>query len=96
MYINIIAIIYVAILIISSLISLYLYKRDKKLAEGGNMRIKEKNLLMCSCFGGAIGSLIGRIIFHHKTDKKYFSLVIYFSLLMEIIAGVIIIYMVVR
>ncbi|UKI50837.1 MAG: DUF1294 domain-containing protein [Clostridium sp.] len=36
------------------------------------MRIKEKNLLMCSCFGGAIGSLIGRIIFHHKTDKKYF------------------------
>ena len=46
MYINIIAIIYVVILIISSLISLYLYKKDKKLAERGSMRIKEKNLLM--------------------------------------------------
>ena len=46
--------------------------------------IKEKTLLGVTALGGAVGALIGRILFRHKTDKKYFSLTIYFSLIVEL------------
>ena len=50
---------------------------------GGAVRIKEKTLLGFTALGGAIGAFFGRILAHHKTDKVYFSMVIYFSLLLE-------------
>lgn len=77
---------YLALILLVSLIAFFLYRKDKDKAKKGDIRIKEKTLLMLSCYNGAFGSLIGRIIFHHKTDKKYFSLVIYFSLLIQLIA----------
>ena len=52
-------------------------------AQGGPKRIKEKTLLGFTALGGAIGAEIGRRLCHHKTDKSYFSLTIYFSLLLE-------------
>lgn len=80
-----IIIIYVAILLFMSLVAIVLYAKDKSMAKnnGGANRIKEKTLLGVSVFGGALGAFIGRILFHHKTDKLYFSLTIYFSLLLE-------------
>lgn len=71
-YYKILTIIYCAYLLIASLVMLMMYKNDK-----------EKNLLLGSILGGAIGSFIGRLLFHHKTDKKYFSLVIYLNLVLE-------------
>jgi len=68
-----------------SFFTLILFKKDKKRAIKGEIRIKEKSLLFSSAFGGGLGALIGRIIFHHKTDKKYFSIVIYLSTLCEIL-----------
>ena len=86
MFETIIFIAYIGILVFMSLISLLLFKKDKKMAQrnGGPKRIKEKTLLGSIALGGAIGGFLGRILFHHKTDKKYFSLTIYFSLLVEI------------
>jgi uncharacterized membrane protein YsdA (DUF1294 family) len=85
--------IYVAILITFSLISFFLYGRDKKMASrGNNVRIKERTLLFFTSFGGSFGAFLGRIIFRHKTDKKYFSLVIYISLLLQLGALALIIY----
>ncbi|MBP5342730.1 DUF1294 domain-containing protein [bacterium] len=59
------------------------YFRDKKLAVKQKERTKEKTLLFYAVFFGALGALLGRILAHHKTDKVYFSIVIYFSLLTQ-------------
>lgn len=79
-------IIYVSFLLLMSLITFFLFKKDKAMAQsgGGPKRIKEKILLGFSALGGALGAEIGRRLCHHKTDKSYFSLTIYFSLLLEI------------
>ena len=84
---------YVALLFIFSIVAIIVYVSDKKKAVKGKERIKEKTLLFFAVFFGAIGSLIGRIIAHHKTDKVYFSIVIYFSLLMEIITAAVVFYL---
>jgi uncharacterized membrane protein YsdA (DUF1294 family) len=77
---------YLSFLALMSIITFFLFKKDKKMASsgGGAKRIKEKTLLGFTALGGALGAFIGRIICHHKTDKSYFSLTIYFSLLCEI------------
>lgn len=88
-YNQLLFVIYLAILVFMSLISLFLFKKDKSLAKSGNQnRIKEKTLLESVVLGGSIGAFIGRILFHHKTDKKYFSMVIYFSMLLQIAVAV--------
>ena len=76
---------YFGLMVLNSLIAIIMYSNDKKRAVKGKMRIKEKNLLFIAVFFGAFGSLIGRIVAHHKTDKKYFSFVIYMSLLFEVL-----------
>lgn len=69
---------------VMSLTAFITFMRDKKLAVKGSMRIKEKTLLtMATCFG-ALGALIGRIVARHKTDKIYFSLIIWLSLVLQI------------
>lgn len=83
---EIILIVYIAYLIIMSLAAIVFYKNDKKRAEKGKMRIKEKTLLQLSVFGGGLGSEIGRRLARHKTDKIYFSIVIYLSIVAQIAA----------
>ncbi len=80
-----ILIIYGGILILMSLITFITYGIDKVKAKKETRRIKEKTLLEMTILGGAIGALFGRIIFHHKTNKIYFSITIYLSLLAEIL-----------
>lgn len=75
---------YICLIVLFSLFAIIAYVNDKKKAIKGLERTKEKNLLFFAVFFGALGSLIGRIIAHHKTDKFYFSLIIFFCLLMQI------------
>lgn len=86
-YNKILLVVYIVYLVLTSLITFCLFKRDKKMAQngGGKVRIKEKTLLSFTALGGAIGALIGRILCHHKTEKKYFSFTIYLSLILEIV-----------
>ena len=80
----IILIIYIACLVLFSLITFALYGKDKKMSKKGTeVRIKEKVLLGFAAFGGALGAFLGRLAFRHKTDKIYFSIVIYFSLILQ-------------
>ena len=74
---------YLGLTVLFSLIALVAYFRDKKLAIKGKERTKEKTLLFLAVFFGSVGAFLGRILAHHKTDKKYFSMVIYFSMLMQ-------------
>lgn len=84
-YKQILLIIYIVYIILISLITFIAYKNDKEKAKSNQIRIKEKTLLFLSAFGGGIGAFLGRKVFHHKTDKSYFSIVIYSSLICEII-----------
>lgn len=83
MYYKILTVIYCACLLFMSFVMLLMYKNDKKRAKKGMVRIKEKNLLIGAILGGAVGSCLGRIIYCHKTEKKYFSFVIYLNLILE-------------
>lgn len=82
--------IYIALILVFSIIAIIAYLVDKNKAIKGKMRTKEKDLLFYAVCFGALGSLIGRIIAHHKTEKVYFSIVIWFSLLMQILAFLVI------
>lgn len=84
----IVLIAYAIWLCLVSLLSFMLFAKDKSMAKknGNAVRIKEKTLLSVTAMGGAIGSFIGRIVCHHKTDKSYFSLTIYTSLIAELAA----------
>lgn len=84
-YIDYILILYVIYLSIASIVSFILYNKDKRLAIKGQDRVKEKTLLSSAIYGGAIGSFLGRIAFHHKTNKIYFSVVIYLSIIIELL-----------
>lgn len=90
-------IIYVAFLALISIVTFVMYGKDKKMSrKGTEVRIKEKTLLGLAAFGGALGAFLGRLAFRHKTDKSYFSLVIYFSLLMEIIVLALLVFLAVK
>lgn len=85
-YHQILLIVYIAYLVIMSLVTMVVYFKDKKMAQqnGNEVRVKESTLLGLVCFGGAIGGFFGRILAHHKTNKIYFSLTIYVSLFLQI------------
>lgn len=87
-YEKMIFLIYLGVLVLMSLFTFFIFGKDKKMATngGGPKRIKEKVLLGCCALGGAIGGSLGRIVFHHKTEKKYFSFTIYLGMLLQIVA----------
>lgn len=92
-YEKIILIIFIAYLLIMSIITFSLFVKDKRMAQknGNEVRIKEKTLLTNVVCGGAIGGFLGRLYAHHKTEKSYFSLTIYFSLLLELLTLIVLI-----
>ena len=61
-------------LIIINLITFIMYGIDKQQAIKNNYRISETTLLTLSLIGGSLGSILGMIIFHHKTKKLKFKL----------------------
>jgi len=93
MYQKILTTVYACYLVFMDIVSFFLFGSDKKKAQKGADRTKEKTLLMSAVYGGAIGAFIGRIIFHHKTDKKYFSVTIVLSLLLQLAVLAILIYL---
>ena len=58
---------------------------DKYKAKNNHWRISEKFLILLAVIGGGIGSLLGMIIFHHKTKKLLFQIIIPLSILLIII-----------
>lgn len=68
---------YGAYLILLSIITFFAYHADKKKAEKGKYRTKEKTLLLLSFFGGAFGGYPSMLIFRHKTKGEhwYFTFV---------------------
>lgn len=72
-------IIFIIYYIICNLTLFILFGVDKRKAVRHKQRISEKCLLIWGAIGGAIGGLLGMNIFHHKTKKFYFWLILLLS-----------------
>jgi len=58
-----------------STVTFVMFGVDKRRAVRHEWRISESTLLMLSVFGG-IGGLLGMIVFHHKTRKWKFCVLV--------------------
>lgn len=63
-------------LIIINIITLITYKIDKYCSIKKYRRISEKTLILLSFIGGCFGAFLGMYLFHHKTKKIKFKLLI--------------------
>jgi len=70
------ALIITAYVIIINFVACFAYYMDKRFAEKKKRRISEFKLLLFGAIGGSIGSLIGMILFHHKTRHWKFRILV--------------------
>ena len=73
-----------AILTIWNLITFGIMGIDKAKAKAHTRRISEKNLLLSSFLMGAAGITLGALIFHHKTRKLIFKIMVPLSIVVNI------------
>lgn len=71
-------------LILINLVTFFLYAWDKRLAQNHRRRIRERNLLLLSLLGGAMGGLTSMHIFHHKTRHLKFKWGLPLMLLLQV------------
>lgn len=69
-----IEVIFIVYLFLISIISFLMMAIDKRKAKNKKHRISESALLGVSLIGGAVGILIGMIVYRHKTSKKKFNI----------------------
>ena len=72
-------------LIIVNILSFILVGYDKYSAIKKQSRISETALLTFSLLGGALGTLLGMIIFHHKIKKLKFIILVPLFLIITIL-----------
>ena len=72
-------------IIIMSTLSFLLMGIDKTKARKEKWRISEKTLMLTALFGGSIGTLLGMLLFRHKTRKPLFFIGVPLILITEII-----------
>ncbi len=83
-YDRILFLVYLGVLVLSSLAAFCLFWRDKKLAgRDGALRVREKTLLFFTVSGGAAGAFLGRRAFRHKTNKRFFTVTVGFALFLQ-------------
>lgn len=64
------------LILIINIFTFAVYAWDKYAAIRGMYRVSEKNLLSLAFFFGAAGALLSMKIFHHKTQKPVFVLLV--------------------
>ena len=72
-------------LIIINALYFLLFGYDKKQAIKKQGRIPEITLIILSFMGGSIGSLLGMQLFHHKTKKIKFIILIPLSIIFTLL-----------
>ncbi len=78
--------VFIAALVIGSLISFILYGVDKAKAKKKAWRIPEKVLLLWGFLCGSVGALAAMQLFRHKTKHFYFYFVNVLGLLWQAVA----------
>ena len=93
---QIVIIAYAGYLVLLSIITFFAYLIDKKKAEKGKWRTKEKTLLFLSFLGGAFGGYPAMLIFRHKTKGEhwYFTAVNLLGLAIHVTLMILIIFVI--
>ena len=71
--------------VVTNVIGFVLMGNDKRRAVKGTLRIPEATLFSIAIIGGSIGSILGMLIFRHKTRHWYFKFGLPIILLLQII-----------
>ncbi len=74
-------------LIAASLVTFITYGYDKSQARKGGWRVRESVLHLMALAGGFIGGWFGRSVFHHKTQKAFFTFVLVIATLLHLGIG---------
>ena len=74
-------------LIAINIASFAVFGIDKRRAELGKWRIKERTMILMAVIGGSVGAIGGMHTFHHKTRKWYFRIGIPAILIIELAAA---------
>ena len=77
---------YVIILLVWNMIVMLIYGVDKMQAKIGGSRISELSLLICAFLFGGCGAMFGMILFHHKTSKTKFRILVPIAAVVVMIA----------
>ena len=64
-------------LLVSGIVGFFAMGLDKARAGSGEWRLSEKTLFIISLSGGSLGVALGSQVFHHKTSKVSFLVVLY-------------------
>lgn len=67
-----------------SFLTFIVYAKDKRAARKGAWRTPEQTLHLLSIFGGWPGALIAQQTLRHKTQKKSFRIIFWFTLILNI------------
>ena len=67
-----------------NIIAFFMFGSDKRKAKNSEWRISESSLIFVSFAGGAFGSLLGMQVFHHKTRKVKFQVLIPFMVIIHL------------
>ena len=73
-------------LIFINIVTLLLFIIDKRKAIKNKRRISEFTLLLSSFAMGALGGLVGMAVFHHKTKKAKFLILVPLALIINLVA----------
>ncbi|MCL1975996.1 MAG: DUF1294 domain-containing protein [Firmicutes bacterium] len=77
----------IIILIVWNLLVFALYGIDKQKSRHGGSRISERLLLLATLLMGAIGALLGMLVFRHKTKHAKFQIGVPIILIINIAIG---------
>ena len=74
-------------LIMINVITFALYGLDKWRAMTRQWRVGEKKLIILALIGGSIGAMIGMTVFHHKTRKMKFRILVPIAIIIWLTFG---------
>lgn len=76
--------IYLAIVLVASIVSFVLYGWDKRQAKVDGRRIPENNLHFLAFAGGWPGAFLGQQFFRHKTQKRPFQITFWLTVIVHV------------
>lgn len=75
----------IPVLLFMNVIAFIFFGIDKFKAQHDQWRIPEAALFACAILGGALGAIMGMVVFRHKTRKDYFRYGLFCILFLQLI-----------